>query len=93
VQRHFRRQFAGFFAASNPSFATERQQRREPVRQEIKTLLMSDGRCEEAMDFCVSRFPDAAVTNIRRYGSGAEGSVKRASLSFRGRPSWRSIAP
>lgn len=63
------------------------------MQQKNKTLLMSDGRCEEAMDFCVSRFPDAAVTNIRRYGSGAEGSVERASLSFRGRPSWRSISP
>jgi 3-demethylubiquinone-9 3-methyltransferase len=59
----------------------------EPVLQKIKTLPMSDSRWQEAINFCVSRFPDAAVTNIRRYGageSGAEGSVKQASFVIQG---------
>src|SRR6266487_7136489 len=49
-----------------------------PMNQKIKTFLMFDGQCEEAMNFYVSLFRDAAVTNIRRYGAGeqgAEGSV------------------
>jgi predicted 3-demethylubiquinone-9 3-methyltransferase (glyoxalase superfamily) len=43
------------------------------VQQKIKTLLMFDGRWQVAMNFCVSLFPDAAVTNIRRCGSGGPG--------------------
>lgn len=57
------------------------------MTQKIKTFLMFDGRCEEAINFYVSLFPDAAVTNIDRYGSGepgAEGSVKQASFVIQG---------
>ena len=49
------------------------------MTQKIKTFLMFEGRCEQAMNFYVSLFPDAAITNIRRYGKkgpGAEGSDK-----------------
>ncbi len=58
-----------------------------PMNQKIKTFLMFDGKCEEAMNFYVSLFRDAAVTNIRRYGAGeqgAEGSVMQASFSIAG---------
>ena len=41
-----------------------------PMNQKIKTFLMFDGKCEEAMNFYVSLFRDAAVTNIRRHGAG-----------------------
>jgi predicted 3-demethylubiquinone-9 3-methyltransferase (glyoxalase superfamily) len=53
------------------------------MTQKIKTFLMFEGRCEEAMNFYVSLFPDAAVTGVSRYGAGefgAEGSVKQASF-------------
>src|SRR6267142_164406 len=57
------------------------------MTQKIKTFLMFDGRCEEAMTFYVSLFRDAAVTNIRRCGpggAGAEGSVMQASFTVNG---------
>jgi predicted 3-demethylubiquinone-9 3-methyltransferase (glyoxalase superfamily) len=57
------------------------------MTQKIKTFLMFEGRCEQAMNFYVSLFPDAAVTNIRRYGMegpGAEGSVIQATFSVAG---------
>jgi predicted 3-demethylubiquinone-9 3-methyltransferase (glyoxalase superfamily) len=55
--------------------------------QKIKTFLMFEGRCEEAMNFYVSLFPDATVTSIRRYGKegpGAEGSVMQAAFTVAG---------
>jgi predicted 3-demethylubiquinone-9 3-methyltransferase (glyoxalase superfamily) len=55
--------------------------------QKIKTFLMFEGRCEEAMRFYVSLFADAAVTDIRRYGAegpGAEGSVMQATFTIDG---------
>jgi predicted 3-demethylubiquinone-9 3-methyltransferase (glyoxalase superfamily) len=55
--------------------------------QKIKTFLMFEGRCEEAMNFYVSLFPGAAVLDIRRFGPGepgAEGSVARATFSING---------
>jgi len=57
------------------------------MTQKIKTFLMFDGRCEEAINFYVSLFRDAAVTNIRRFGpgeAGAEGSVMQASFAVNG---------
>ena len=51
------------------------------MTQRIKTFLMFDGRCEEAMTFYVSLFKGASITSIRRYGAegpGAEGSVASA---------------
>jgi predicted 3-demethylubiquinone-9 3-methyltransferase (glyoxalase superfamily) len=55
--------------------------------QKIKTFLMFDGRCEEAMIFYVSLFKGASVTSIRRYGAegpGAEGSVAQATFTVNG---------
>jgi predicted 3-demethylubiquinone-9 3-methyltransferase (glyoxalase superfamily) len=55
--------------------------------QKIKTFLMFEGRCEEAMNFYVSLLPDAAVTGLRRYGPGepgAEGSVMQAAFTIQG---------
>ena len=57
------------------------------MTQKIKTFLLFDGRCEEAMTFYVSLFRDAAVTNIRRYGpgeQGPEGSVMKAGFAVQG---------
>ena len=57
------------------------------MTQKIKTYLLFDGRCEEAMTFYVSLFRDAAVTNIRRYGpgeQGPEGSVMKAGFAVQG---------
>jgi predicted 3-demethylubiquinone-9 3-methyltransferase (glyoxalase superfamily) len=53
----------------------------------IKPFLMFEGRCEEAMNFYVSLFADAAVINISRYGKdgpGAEGSVMQAAFDIQG---------
>ena len=55
--------------------------------RKIKPFLMFEGRCEQAMNFYVSLFADAAVTTIRRYGKegpGAEGSVAQASFTIQG---------
>src|SRR4051812_6329549 len=55
--------------------------------QKVKPFLMFEGRCEEAMNFYVSLFPGAAVTDIRRYGKegpGTEGSVMQASFTIHG---------
>jgi predicted 3-demethylubiquinone-9 3-methyltransferase (glyoxalase superfamily) len=53
----------------------------------IKPFLMFEGRCEEAMNFYVSLFADAAVTHISRYGKdgpGVEGSVMQATFEIQG---------
>ncbi len=63
--------------------------------QKIKTFRMFEGRCEEAIDFYVALFPDAAITEVRRYGPGepgAEGSVKLATSRSRVKCSWRPTA-
>jgi len=55
--------------------------------QKIKTFLMFEGRCEEAMKFYVSLFPDAAIAGLRRYRPGepgAEGSVMQATFTIAG---------
>jgi len=55
--------------------------------QKIKTFLMFEGSCEQAMNFYISLFEDAAVTSIRRYGPegpGAEGSVMQATFTLAG---------
>lgn len=57
------------------------------MTQKIKTFLMFEGTCEQAMNFYVSLFRDAAVTHIRRYGKegpGAEGSVMQAAFTVAG---------
>jgi predicted 3-demethylubiquinone-9 3-methyltransferase (glyoxalase superfamily) len=57
------------------------------MTQKIKTFLMFEGRCEQAMNFYVSLFGDAAITSIRRYdaeGAGAEGSVAQATFTLAG---------
>jgi predicted 3-demethylubiquinone-9 3-methyltransferase (glyoxalase superfamily) len=64
-----------------------REEAHRPMNQKIKTFLMFEGRCEEAMSFYVSLFRDAAITGISRYGpgeAGAEGSVKQASFAIDG---------
>jgi predicted 3-demethylubiquinone-9 3-methyltransferase (glyoxalase superfamily) len=48
---------------------------------------MFEGTCDQAMNFYVSLFRDAAVTDIRRYGKegpGAEGSVMQAAFTVAG---------
>ena len=58
-----------------------------PAPQKITTLLMFDGRAEEAMTFYLSLFEDAEVLAITRYGAegpGAEGSVEHATFSLAG---------
>jgi predicted 3-demethylubiquinone-9 3-methyltransferase (glyoxalase superfamily) len=55
--------------------------------QKIKTFLMFEGKAEEAMNFYVSLFSDAAITSISRYGAGeagAEGSVMQATFAVNG---------
>ena len=42
--------------------------------QKIKTFLMFEGKAEEAMNFYVSLFSDAAITSISRYGAGEAGA-------------------
>jgi predicted 3-demethylubiquinone-9 3-methyltransferase (glyoxalase superfamily) len=58
-----------------------------PAPQKTTTLLMFDGRAEEAMTFYLSLFEDAEVLAIARYGvegPGAEGSVEHATFSLAG---------
>jgi predicted 3-demethylubiquinone-9 3-methyltransferase (glyoxalase superfamily) len=57
------------------------------MSQKIRTFLMFEGRCEEAMNFYVSLFSDAAIISIRRYGpseAGAEGAVMQATFAING---------
>jgi predicted 3-demethylubiquinone-9 3-methyltransferase (glyoxalase superfamily) len=54
----------------------------------VTPFLMFEGKAEAAMTFYVSLIPDAAVTNIVRYGPGEpgpEGSVMRATFRLAGR--------
>jgi predicted 3-demethylubiquinone-9 3-methyltransferase (glyoxalase superfamily) len=54
----------------------------------VTTFLMFEGKAEEAMNFYVSLFKDARVTEITRYGKdegGPEGSVMKATFSLAGR--------
>lgn len=53
----------------------------------IKTFLMFEGRCEDAINWYVPLFEDGAVTSIRRYGPegpGAAGSVALATFTLKG---------
>ena len=55
--------------------------------QKITTLLMFDGRAQEAMDFYRSLFDDSEVVSSTRYGSdgpGVPGSVKHATFRLHG---------
>src|SRR4051812_47274761 len=57
--------------------------------QSIKTFLMFEGNAEAAMNFYVSLFGDAAITQVTRYGAseaGPEGSVKQADFTIDGQP-------
>lgn len=57
--------------------------------QSIKTFLMFEGNAEAAMNFYVSLFGDAAITQVTRYGvgeAGPEGSVKQAAFTIGGQP-------
>ncbi len=51
------------------------------MAQDFATLLMFEGHAEEAMNFYVSLFQQAKITEVQRYGPGemgAEGSIKVA---------------
>ena len=55
--------------------------------QKITTLLMFEGKAEEAMTFYTSLFEDAEIVSITRFGpgeAGAEGSVQHATFSLAG---------
>ena len=57
------------------------------MSQPIKTFLMFEGQCEQALNFYISLFADGAITGIRRYGPGgpgAEGSVVQATFTLKG---------
>jgi len=54
---------------------------------QIHTVLMFEGKAEEAMRFYVSLFKGSAVTAMEKYGPnemGAEGSIKKASFTLAG---------
>jgi predicted 3-demethylubiquinone-9 3-methyltransferase (glyoxalase superfamily) len=53
----------------------------------VATMLMFEGKAEEAMRFYVSLFAGSEVTSVERYGpgeQGAEGSVKKADFTLAG---------
>ena len=53
----------------------------------IKTFLMFEGACEEAIKTYVSLFEEAVINDIRRYGPegpGAVGTVMRATFTLKG---------
>ncbi len=55
--------------------------------QKFTTLLMFDGKAEQAMNFYVSLFKNSEITSISRYGAneaGAEGTVMHATFSLNG---------
>lgn len=57
------------------------------MKPKLRTFLMYAGQAEEAMNFYVTVFKDAEITNIQRYGpdeAGAEGSVMLASFTLFG---------
>ena len=57
------------------------------MTQSIKTFLMFEVRCEQALNFYISLFAGGAVTSIRHYGPegpGAEGSVVQATFTLKG---------
>jgi predicted 3-demethylubiquinone-9 3-methyltransferase (glyoxalase superfamily) len=59
----------------------------EQSKQKVTTLLMFDGKAEEAMNYYVSIFDQAEILSIERYGpngAGEEGTVLRASFSLYG---------
>ena len=59
----------------------------EHSKQKITTFLMFDGKAEEAMNYYVTVFDQAAIVSIHRYGAneaGAEGTVVHA--TFSGKP-------
>jgi predicted 3-demethylubiquinone-9 3-methyltransferase (glyoxalase superfamily) len=54
---------------------------------QIKTFLMFEGACEQAINTYVSLFEDAVIDDIRRYGPdgpGAAGTVMRATFTLKG---------
>lgn len=55
--------------------------------RKITTFLMFEGKAEEAMNFYISLFADAAIKSISRYGEnegGAVGSVRHALFTLNG---------
>jgi len=66
------------------------------MKTSITPFLMFTGCAEEAMNFYLSLFPDAAIENIKRWGAGepgAEGSVKLAHFSLSGQKVMCSDSP
>jgi predicted 3-demethylubiquinone-9 3-methyltransferase (glyoxalase superfamily) len=58
-----------------------------PSNTKIRPFLMFEGKAEEAMNFYVSLFPDARISDLVRYGpgeSGVEGSVVKAVFTVAG---------
>ena len=57
------------------------------MARSVRTFLMFEGRAEEAMNFYVSLFEGAAITQLERFGpgqGGPEGTVLRSTLSLPG---------
>src|SRR5262245_53073233 len=57
------------------------------MQTKVTPFLMFEGQAEDAMNFYVSLFKDARVSNIKRYGkgeAGPEGSVMLATFSLNG---------
>jgi len=66
------------------------------MAEKIKTFLMFEGRCEEAMNYYVSLFGDAAIDDIRRWGpegQGAAGKVMVATFTLKGQTFMASDSP
>lgn len=58
------------------------------MARKILTQLMFEGAAEQAMNFYVSLFDDAAITDVRRYAAGEmgkEGSIMMACFRLRDR--------
>ena len=57
------------------------------MAHKLTTLLMFTGRCEEAMNFYVSLFPNSSLKQLERFGpgeQGVEGTVKRGLIQVAG---------
>ena len=83
--------FASRFGWVQDRFGVSWQVVAAPGRQRIVPGLLfvgeQHGRAEEAVNRCVSLFPDSAITEIRRYGEGAPeppGGVEQGRFSLGG---------
>jgi predicted 3-demethylubiquinone-9 3-methyltransferase (glyoxalase superfamily) len=72
-------------SSNSPVLARSGDHEKAGMKAKVRPSLMFQGNAEAAMNLYVSLFPRAEIVELVRYGSGdsgAEGSVKKATLSI-----------